>query len=467
MVADGEELGARPTHPPSKAAQLRRSRAPNAATMPPMRLRAALFTVVGLAPFATACRSPSESKTKPSAVVSMTPEPLAMRDAESITKDASPEPAPRRKWATYADPKAPLSYVVDGYCAQLMVRASKGGTFAWWGEGTGNIARATDTGLADVAELSRGLPGAYGYGPVIANAEGELFVEANTGGRSSMSSAVYHRGRKGWGTVAETDLYNDAGFSIYQLIGAYGAGALATVSRCNGSCRAAGVVAVGEPTPRIAWEGEAYSQAWVGEDKTVVIGAQRCDAVTPDKCACTARAFLPNGAVKPHAFDAEPCGLSIAGATSRDVFVANGATLGDNVKVQNNVSVYEGVHLGDDVFCGPSMVFTNVVNPRSHVSRKDEYRATRVGRGASFGANCTVVCGHDIGRYAFVAAGAVVTKEIPDFALVMGVPGRVAGYVCQCGVRLPLSPGDAARDLACGSCGWKYRWDGRRLAETA
>lgn len=151
----------------------------------------------------------------------------------------------------------------------------------------------------------------------------------------------------------------------------------------------------------------------------------------------------------------------------QNVFVANGATLGDNVKVQNNVSVYEGVHLGDDVFCGPSMVFTNVVNPRSHVSRKDEYRATRVGRGASFGANCTVVCGHDIGRYAFVAAGAVVTKEIPDFALVMGVPGRVAGYVCQCGVRLPLSPGDAARDLACGSCGWKYRWDGRRLAETA
>ncbi len=295
--------------------------------MSPMRLRTALFTVVGLAPFATACRSPSDSKTKPSAVVSMTPEPLAMRDAESVTKDASPEPAPRRKWATYADPKAPLSYVVDGYCAQLMVRASKGGTFAWWGEGTGNIARVTDTGLADLTELSRGLPGAYSYGPVIASSTGELFVEANTGGRSSMSSAVYHRSEKGWTTVAETRLSDDAGFSIYQLIGAYGAGALATVSRCNGSCRAAGVVALGEPTPRIAWEGEAYGQAWVGEDKTVIIGAQRCDAVTPDKCACTARAFLPNGDVKPHAFDAEPCGLSIAGATSRDVFVANGAVL--------------------------------------------------------------------------------------------------------------------------------------------
>src|SRR5438132_11422489 len=95
----------------------------------------------------------------------------------------------------------------------------------------------------------------------------------------------------------------------------------------------------------------------------------------------------------------------------QNVFVANGTTLGDNAKIQNNVSIYEGVHLGDDVFCGPSMVFTNVVNPRSHVSRKNEYRATNVGRGASFGANSTVVCGHDVGRFAFVAAGAVVTKS--------------------------------------------------------
>jgi UDP-2-acetamido-3-amino-2,3-dideoxy-glucuronate N-acetyltransferase len=112
------------------------------------------------------------------------------------------------------------------------------------------------------------------------------------------------------------------------------------------------------------------------------------------------------------------------------------------------------------------MVFTNVVNPRSHVSRKDEYRATNVGRGATFGANCTVVCGHDVGRYAFVAAGAVVAKSVPEYALVMGVPGRVVGYVCQCGVRLALSPGEANRRIGCAACGLSYRWDGKTLTET-
>ena len=98
--------------------------------------------------------------------------------------------------------------------------------------------------------------------------------------------------------------------------------------------------------------------------------------------------------------------------------------IGDNVKIQNNVSIYTGVILEDDVFCGPSMVFTNVVNPRSHVSRKDEYRETLVKRGASLGANCTIVCGHTIGAYAFIGAGAVVTKDVPDYALVVGNPGR-------------------------------------------
>ena len=150
----------------------------------------------------------------------------------------------------------------------------------------------------------------------------------------------------------------------------------------------------------------------------------------------------------------------------QNVFVADGAIIGDRVKVQNNVSIYAGVHLGDDVFCGPSAVFTNVVNPRSHVSRKSEYRATRVGRGATLGANCTVVCGHDIGRYAFVAAGAVVTGAVPDFALVMGVPGRTAGYVCVCGVRLPLQPGAAAVRVGCAACGLSYDWNGARLAES-
>lgn len=151
----------------------------------------------------------------------------------------------------------------------------------------------------------------------------------------------------------------------------------------------------------------------------------------------------------------------------QNVFVANGASLGNNVKVQNNVSIYERVHLGDDVFCGPSMVFTNVVNPRSHVSRKHEYRETRVGRGATLGANSTVVCGHDVGRYAFVAAGAVVTREIPDFALVMGVPGRVTGYMCACGVRLAVAPGDPPAEPVCASCGGEYRWDGTTLSEAA
>jgi UDP-2-acetamido-3-amino-2,3-dideoxy-glucuronate N-acetyltransferase len=150
----------------------------------------------------------------------------------------------------------------------------------------------------------------------------------------------------------------------------------------------------------------------------------------------------------------------------QNVFVADGVSIGDGTKIQNNVSVYEGVRLGDDVFCGPSMVFTNVVNPRSHVSRKDEFRATNVGRGASFGANCTVVCGHDVGRFAFVAAGAVVTKTVPDYALVMGVPGRVVGYVCRCGVRLELTPTAAPRGLGCAACGTNYRWDGKTLTET-
>ena len=149
----------------------------------------------------------------------------------------------------------------------------------------------------------------------------------------------------------------------------------------------------------------------------------------------------------------------------QNVFVANGTSIGDNAKIQNNVSVYEGVHLGDDVFCGPSMTFTNVTNPRSHVSRKSEYRETRVGRGASFGANVTVVCGHDVGRFAFIAAGAVVTKTVPDFALVVGVPGRVVGFMCQCGVRLGIAPGARAREVECTACDWKYRWDGKALKE--
>lgn len=142
----------------------------------------------------------------------------------------------------------------------------------------------------------------------------------------------------------------------------------------------------------------------------------------------------------------------------QNVFVASGVRLGDGVKVQNNVSLYTGVVCEDDVFLGPSMVFTNVINPRSHIERKDEFRQTLVRRGASIGANATVVCGATIGRYALVGAGSVVTRDVPDFAVVYGVPAREHGWVCQCGVGLTFD-GDAAR---CGDCGTAYvQRDGR------
>jgi UDP-2-acetamido-3-amino-2,3-dideoxy-glucuronate N-acetyltransferase len=134
----------------------------------------------------------------------------------------------------------------------------------------------------------------------------------------------------------------------------------------------------------------------------------------------------------------------------QNVFVGSGVLLGDNVKVQNNVSIYQGVTLEDDVFCGPSMVFTNVYNPRSAVSRKHEFRHTLVRRGATLGANCTIVCGVTIGRYAFVGAGAVITRDVADFALMAGVPARRIGWMSRSGGRL----GD---DLICPLTGERYR----------
>ena len=135
----------------------------------------------------------------------------------------------------------------------------------------------------------------------------------------------------------------------------------------------------------------------------------------------------------------------------QNVVVMNGTRLGNNVKVQNNVSIYEGVELQDDVFCGPSMVFTNVVNPRSHVSRRHEYQRTLVCRGATIGANATIVCGTTLGEYAFVGAGAVVTADVADHALVVGVPARRIGWMCQCGERLPDSG-----EGTCAACGSRY-----------
>ena len=182
--------------------------------------------------------------------------------------------------------------------------------------------------------------------------------------------------------------------------------------------------------------------------------------------------------VMPGAVIGERCSLG------QNVVVMPGTRIGNNVKIQNNVSIYEGVELEDDVFCGPSMVFTNVINPRSAVSRKHEYQRTMVRRGATIGANATVLCGVTLGEYAFVGAGAVVTKDVKSFALVTGVPARQVGWMCRCGERLgtagtgnteqgteaPGSPGSrfpVPGSLVCSACGTKYELhdDNLRLAE--
>lgn len=147
----------------------------------------------------------------------------------------------------------------------------------------------------------------------------------------------------------------------------------------------------------------------------------------------------------------------------QNVYIAPTARLGRNVKVQNNVSIYDGVEIGDDAFCGPSMVFTNVVTPRAHISRRSEYGRTRVGRGATIGANATIVCGHDLGAYAFVAAGAVVTKDVAAYALVAGVPARQIGWMCACGERLALGPDGPREEAACARCGARYVREAGRL----
>ncbi|MCA0242464.1 MAG: N-acetyltransferase [Proteobacteria bacterium] len=144
------------------------------------------------------------------------------------------------------------------------------------------------------------------------------------------------------------------------------------------------------------------------------------------------------------------------------VYVGNDVTIGRNVKVQNNVSVYDAVTLEDDVFCGPSMVFTNVHNPRSAVPRKNEYRRTLVKRGATLGANCTIVCGVTIGEHAFVGAGAVVSRDVPAHALVVGVPARRIGWVSRHGERLAL-PAGGHGEAVCPATGERYRLDGDTL----
>ena len=137
----------------------------------------------------------------------------------------------------------------------------------------------------------------------------------------------------------------------------------------------------------------------------------------------------------------------------QNVFVGNDVVIGDNVKIQNNVSVYDAVRLEDDVFCGPSVVFTNVVNPRAAISRKHEYKPTIVQRGATLGANCTIVCGVTIGEYAFIGAGAVVTSDVSAYALMMGVPAKRKSWMCACGVKLPSS---GTTEVACTACGIRF-----------
>jgi|SRR3989338_4892363 len=143
----------------------------------------------------------------------------------------------------------------------------------------------------------------------------------------------------------------------------------------------------------------------------------------------------------------------------QNVFVGSRAEIGDGVKIQNNVSVYDCVQLEDDVFCGPSMVFTNVINPRSHIPRKSEFKETLVQRGATLGANSTILCGITIGEYAFIGAGAVVTKNVPPYALFYGNPARLKGWMCECGVKLQIKN----RKGICKACGKRYVKDKFKL----
>lgn len=150
----------------------------------------------------------------------------------------------------------------------------------------------------------------------------------------------------------------------------------------------------------------------------------------------------------------------------QNVVVSPECVIGNNVKIQNNVSIYTGVILEDDVFCGPSMVFTNVINPRSHVSRKHEYQQTLVKRGASIGANATIVCGVTLGRYSFIGAGSVVTCNVPDYAMMYGNPARLRGWVCFCGNKLGLTiSGQETETVNCNACGRLYRREGRVVTQ--
>lgn len=163
------------------------------------------------------------------------------------------------------------------------------------------------------------------------------------------------------------------------------------------------------------------------------------------------------------------CGGAVIGegcSFGQNVFVGNQVVIGDQCKIQNNVSVYDNVTLEEGVFCGPSMVFTNVYNPRSLIERKSEYRDTLVKKGATLGANCTIVCGSTVGRYAFVGAGAVVNKDVPDYALMVGVPARQIGWMSEYGEQLDL-PLNGEGSAICSHSGATYQLNGQQLTKLA
>ena len=159
------------------------------------------------------------------------------------------------------------------------------------------------------------------------------------------------------------------------------------------------------------------------------------------------------------------CRIGVGCNIGQNVVISPQCEVGDNVKIQNNVSVYTGVIIEDDVFLGPSMVFTNVMNPRAFIERKAEYRATRVGRGASIGANATIVCGVSLGEYCLIGAGAVVTRDVAPYSTVYGNPARFRGWVCWCGVQLTRRSLDRAEgdEVTCGSCARRYHISGSKL----
>jgi UDP-2-acetamido-3-amino-2,3-dideoxy-glucuronate N-acetyltransferase len=161
--------------------------------------------------------------------------------------------------------------------------------------------------------------------------------------------------------------------------------------------------------------------------------------------------------IMPGATIGEECNIG------QNVFIGSDVEIGNNVKIQNNVSVYTGVILEDDVFLGPSMVFTNVINPRSRVNRRDEFVVTHVKRGVTIGANATIVCGTTLGEYSFIGAGAVVTKDIPAYALVYGNPAQAQAWICQCGIKLPFDEKHPDERVICAECGLQFLKDGEEI----